>query len=145
MRNRRLLQAVLAAFTVISLVVLLHVYLGARLIGGLGLTGAAASAAWAAVALLFASVPLGFATLRAGPRWFGVPLWWISHMWIGVFGLLLVSVLTGDVARLLWAAITSPGPQAMAGALRVEALVVLGLLGPAVAFGYRAARGPARV
>ena len=135
----------MGATTMISLVVLLHVYLGSRLIGGLGLTGLAASAGWTALALLFVSVPLGFAGTRAGPRWLAVPLWWVSHLWIGVFGLLLVSVLTGDVARWLWAAFTSPSAEGAQRAMRVEAAVVLGLLAPAIAWGWRTARGPARI
>src|SRR6185295_13645997 len=97
------------------------------------------------VALLFVSVPLGALTTRAGPRWVGVPLWWVSHLWIGVFGLLLVSVLAGDVARLLWTAIATPSAQAAQRAVRVEATLIVGLLLPAIAYGYRTARGPARI
>ncbi|HVE86348.1 MAG TPA: metallophosphoesterase [Myxococcales bacterium] len=145
MSRGRFLRALFGAFTMVSVVVLLHVYLGSRLINGFGLTGVAGSAAWAVLVLLFVSVPLGFVSTRAGPRWLGVPLWWVSHLWIGVFGLLLVSVLAGDVARWLWEALASPSAQAAQRAARVEAAVVLGLLAPAVAYGYRTARGPARI
>lgn len=143
--SRLPLRPILGMLTMISLVVALHVYLGGRLITGLGLSGWAASVAWTVVALLFVSVPLGALTTRAGPRWVGVPLWWVSHLWIGVFGLLLVSVVTGDVARLLWALVASPSAQAARRAVRVEAGLVVGLLLPAVAYGYRTARGPARI
>ncbi|HYV48942.1 MAG TPA: metallophosphoesterase [Myxococcaceae bacterium] len=143
--SRLPLRAILGMLTMISLVIALHVYLGARLITGLGLTGVAGSAAWTVVALLFVSVPLGALTTRAGPRWVGVPLWWVSHLWIGVFGLLLVSVLAGDVARLLWTAIATPSAQAAQRAVRVEATLIVGLLLPAIAYGYRTARGPARI
>src|SRR5690242_6438697 len=145
MSLRRLLRTLLGVLTMVSLVMFLHVYLGARFITGLGLTGVAASAAWTAVALLFVSVPLGALTTRAGPRWVGVPLWWVSHLWIGVFGLLLVTVLTGDVARWLWEAIASPSAQAARRAVHLESAVVLALLPPAIAYGYRTARGPARI
>jgi len=143
--SRLPLRPILGMLTMISLVIALHVYLGGRLIVGLGLSGWAASVAWTVVALLFVSVPLGALTTRAGPRWVGVPLWWVSHLWIGVFGLLLVSVLAGDVARLLWTAIASPSAQAAQRAVRVEATLIVGLLLPAIAYGYRTARGPARI
>jgi uncharacterized protein len=144
--SRRLpVRPILGVLTMISLVVALHLYLGARLITGLGLSGWAASIAWTVVALLFISVPLGALSTRAGPKWVGVPLWWVSHLWIGVFGLLLVSVLAGDVARALWTVIASPSAQAAQRAVRVEAALIVGLLLPAIAYGYRTARGPARI
>jgi hypothetical protein len=141
----RILQTVLALLAVVGTVVLLHLYIGSRLIGGLGLTGVAAVAGWSALLALFASVPAGFVTLRAGPRWLGLPLWWVSHLWIGVFGLLLVAVVAGDLARLAWAAVADPSAQGVTQALRVQAAAALGLVVPAVAFGYRTARGPAKV
>src|SRR3954468_16308944 len=137
---RRLLRTLLGVLTMVSLVVFLHLYLGARLITGLGLTGVAALAAWTVVALLFVSVPLGALTTRAGPRWAGVPLWWVSHLWIGIFGLLLVSVLTADVARWAWEVSASPPALAARRAVHVEAGVILGLLPPALVYGYRTAR-----
>lgn len=141
----RILQTLLALVAVIGTVVLLHLYLGSRLIDGLGLTGAAAVAGWSVLLVLFASVPAGFIIQRAGPRWLGLPLWWVSHLWIGVFGLLLVAVLAGDVARLVWTAVADPSAQGLARALQLEAAAVLGLMVPAIAFGYRTARGPAKV
>src|SRR5512140_47811 len=83
----------------VALVVLLHLYVGSRLIGGAGLTGAPRAAAWTALWALFLSVPSGLVASRLLPRRLAIPLQWLSHFWFGIFGLLVTAVAATDVLR----------------------------------------------
>jgi uncharacterized protein len=112
----------------------LHYYVGTRLIGRAGLHGIEWWAAWVALWLLLASVPLGFFASRlfVGPA--ARPLRAIANFWVGSFWLLLTAVVLTDLARMF---------LPLSGS--TQAALVLALVCPAIAFGYRTASGPAKL
>jgi uncharacterized protein len=139
----RSLRPLLAVAGVLVTVVGLHVYIGTRLISRPGLMGPVAWAAWTALALLFLSIPLGFIATRAVPRRLSVPIYWISHLWIGAFGLLLTLVVATDLAALVAGAFVT---DALSPALRRAQAGTIGvLLAVALVHGIRSARGAARI
>ena len=87
----------------VGLVASLHYYLGARLIRDAGISGGAAAALWTALALLFLSIPVGFAAGRFAPRPMAKALHWVSHLWLGAFGLLLTTVAFADAVTFVLA------------------------------------------
>jgi len=122
----------------VGVVVGLHVYIGERLITGLGLVGPARVVGWTALWTAFASIFLGFIGGRVLPRGVARVFQWIGFAWMGLFGLLLVGLAVTDVG--LWAA-------ARAGVLddtwlRARALGVLSVVLPALAWGFVVARRP---
>jgi predicted MPP superfamily phosphohydrolase len=128
----------------VTLLAGLHYYIGARLIGGAGLRGGGMVAAWFALWLLLASVPLGFLSWRFFPRWVARPIRAISHVWIGLFGLMLSSIVVTDAIRLLVDLFgATPADRLKFG--EIQAMTVLAVVGFAGAIGFRTARGPARV
>jgi predicted MPP superfamily phosphohydrolase len=112
----------------------LHYYIGTRLIGRAGLHGAGWWAAWLALWLLLASVPLGFLASRLFPGRIARGLRAIANFWVGSFGLLLTAVVITDLARMF---------LPLSGS--TQAALVLVLVCPAIAFGYRTASGPAKL
>lgn len=138
----------IVAFLVVTLGMMggLHYYIGLRLVAGSGLTGWAAALGWGLLAFLFVSVPLGFMASRRAGGWLAAVLYWIAHLWLGSFGLVLTLVVLGDVARLVYALLAGGLDAARAQAWgQVQALGGLAALVPVLVYGYRAARGPARI
>jgi hypothetical protein len=115
-----------------------HVYVGERFIDGLGLTGAWRALAWAGLWMAFGSLVLGFIGGRLLPRRPARVFQWVGFVWMGAFGLCLVSLAATDVA--LWLA-TRSGPVD-ATWRQARALGVLTVVGPALAWGFSVARRP---
>jgi predicted MPP superfamily phosphohydrolase len=130
-----------AAMVLLSVAVFggLHAYIGIRLLVGSGLPEPFATAGWFLLALLFISIPAGFAASRLRARAFADAVQWVSYLWIGAFGLLLTALVATDVVR--WVAVGLGGfPREQAQ--RVQALAVaLGVL-PLLGWGLFRARRP---
>ena len=128
-------------FLVVCLMGLMHFYIGQRLILGGGLTGAVASGAWVVLALLFFSIPGGFfaARMRSGPPALARLIAWMAFLWLGTFGLLLSAVVVTDLMRALALLLGVAGPAQVA---RLQALGILGLVVPALAWGLWSATRP---
>jgi predicted MPP superfamily phosphohydrolase len=125
---------------VVSLVGALHAWLAHRLVSGAGLDGAPGLLGWALFALLFLSIPTGFYAGRRAPSPLTRAVLWSSHLWIGLFGILLTVVAALELARLCVGLFAGPHSWSPRWA---QAGWVLGLgLG---AWGYLVARGRARV
>jgi uncharacterized protein len=112
----------------------LHYYVGTRLIGRAGLHGAERFGAWVALWLLLVSVPLGFLAPRLLPGPFARGLRAVANFWVGAFGLLLSAVALTDLARVF---------LPFSGS--TQAALVLVMVCPAIALGYRTASGPAKL
>src|SRR5712692_5113511 len=100
-RDRFIAGAIARLGLVVMLLAGLHYYIGARMIEGSGLRGSESAVAWLSLWLLLASVPLGFLSWRFFPSWVARPIRAVSHVWIGLFGLVLTSVVATDLIRLL--------------------------------------------
>jgi predicted MPP superfamily phosphohydrolase len=131
-----------AAFAV-GLIGGLHLYIGTRLVTGAGLTGTWAAVGWGLLAFLFFSIPGGFIATRVLEGPLATLLYWIGHLWIGAFGLVLTGVVLGDAVRLACELILG-APDAAHALLwgRAQAGATLGLLGPALGYGYWASKRP---
>ncbi len=91
---------------------LLHLYVGWRLIPGLG--SAAAGIALAVVLIVSAlALPYGLAARSAGGRRFAAPLAWLGLLCMGLFSSLFVLTLGRDVVLLLVALASWPWPDAV--------------------------------
>ncbi len=119
----------------VGLVAGLHYYLGLRLIRDAGVAGPWKWAAWAVVALLFFSIPGGFAAGRMKQGFFARAVQWASHLWLGGFAVLLVVVSSTDLV--FWA-LGSRGGAA-------QAVTALAVAVPMLGWGYVTARGKAKV
>ncbi len=127
----------------LSLVAALHVYLGLRLIRDPHLPPAVATAAWTLLGLMFLSLPVGLAASRSTGGLIAQISYWVSHLWMGAFGLLLVTVAGSDgVSSLLWVGFHSPTSSALLWS-QWQAGAVLAVTLPALGFGFASARGPA--
>lgn len=121
-----------------GLVVGLHWYLGARLIRDAGAGETLAATGWAVLWSGFASIFAGFIGGRVLPRPVAKVLQWVGFSWMGAFGVLLAATAASDLV--LWAA-----AQVLvvdAGWLSARALVVFGVVVPALAVGFVVARAP---
>lgn len=97
------MTARMAVFFVVmpALWVLLHVYVGRRLIGGSGLRGRGRAIAWSVIAVMGLLPPLTFVAMRgagagtwAGPQWLG-------YLLMGLSSIVLVMLLTVDLLRVV--------------------------------------------
>jgi predicted MPP superfamily phosphohydrolase len=122
----------------VALVVGLHVYIGERLITGLALGEPWGALAWGALWTAFASIFLGFIGGRLLPRRAARVFQWVGFVWMGLFGLLLVSLAVTDAG--LWAAARSG--VAVDTWQRARALGVLSVVLPTLAWGFVVARRP---
>jgi uncharacterized protein len=138
-----LLRIISFAVVAVGLIGGLHYYIGQRLVGGLGLTGVGAALGWGLIAFLYLSIPGGFAAGRLVGGSLATLLYWVGHLWIGAFGLVLSALVIGDVARwVLELALGVPDAVQVATWMRVQAIASLGALGPALAYGYWASSRP---
>ena len=143
--SKRVLGTALARLgVVVTLLGGLHYYIGARLIDGTGLRGRGRLAAWVVIWLLLASAPLGLLSWRFFPRWVAQPIRAIGHLWIGLFGLALSSVVVTDVIRFLANLLGATAAERLKFG-EIQALAVLAIVGLAGTIGFRTARGPARL
>lgn len=131
-------RGVFLLVVMLSAIVSLHWYVGARLIHGLELTGALADVAWAAVWTAFGSIFFGFIGMRLLPRGVARVFQWLGFTWMGAFGLLLVSFAVTDLGLWLWAR----GAVVDASLLHARTLGVVGVVLPALAWGFAVARRP---
>ena len=133
----------LMALTMLGLIAGLHVYLGARLISAPDLPPPWTGLGWAVLGLGFLSIPAAMASTRMRHSWREQVLHWGGMLWLGAFGLLLTATAVADVAGWVWR-LTGSAPGGVEWA-RLEALGVVGVVGPALLFAFRTARSPARV
>ncbi|MFZ5468859.1 MAG: metallophosphoesterase [Myxococcota bacterium] len=135
-----LVRGLFLVLAMVGAVVGLHYYIGVRLIAGVGLTGWPRSLAWAMVWGLFFSIPLGFAATRLFPRPVARAMSWVSHLWLGAFGLLLVAMAASEVLVLLLRPFFEGAPVRAYQSAGVLAAVV-----PALGLGFFTARSKAKV
>jgi predicted MPP superfamily phosphohydrolase len=107
-RHRRRRRGVPIFLAVLSLVLLLHAYIGSRLIGSLALPAWASATAWLVLALCCFSVPGGFWLTYAMPGRFADTISALGRIWLGVFGVLLSVTVASDLARLIAHAFGAP-------------------------------------
>ncbi|MFL5348608.1 MAG: metallophosphoesterase [Hyalangium sp.] len=138
-----IIRGMVAILFAVGLVGGLHGYLGLRLLAEPKLGQPWTALGFGALALLFFSIPLGFAASRRRPTLLNRALYWTAMLWLGTFGLLLTAVLTADVICAVWG-LLGPAPEALALA-RGKALGVVAVVVPALAFAFLTARGRARV
>jgi predicted MPP superfamily phosphohydrolase len=135
------LRILLLIAAVFGLLAGLHLYIGARVLGGLGLGGVGAAAGWTAIALLFLSIPAGLFARGLRSQRLAWRLRWAAYLWMGGFALTLSAVVAVDLAR-LGARLAFGGP---AGWGLPEVAVAAGLVLPAFLLGLHRAAAPARI
>jgi predicted MPP superfamily phosphohydrolase len=123
-------------FVVSGVIVSAHWYIGLRLIRDAQWPPAVVPIAWAVLWGAFASIFLGFLGGRLLPRPVARVLQWVGFVWMGVFALALTACAATDLAFFV-AGRAAPHPQEWG---RAQALLVLGLIGPALAWGFFVAR-----
>ena len=138
-----ILRGVMFLMFALSLLGGLHYYIGSRLTAGL--SGGWAVAGWSLVALLFLSIPLGFIASRLLSGALGKAVYWVAHLWLGAFGPVLSAVALTDLIRLAATAVHAPDAAHLSLWGGVQAGAILALVVPAIAWGYRTARGKAKV
>lgn len=144
-RRRSQLRTLLGVSLTLAAIAGLHAYIGRRLVGGTGLHGAWAAAAWVLIWALLLSVPLGFFSSSIRPRRLGLMLRWIAFCWIGVFGLVLSAVVLTDLVRASVSLISAPSEAQRLLYGQRQALAILCLVLPSIAVGVWTARGRARI
>lgn len=120
----------------VGVVVGAHVYVGERLLSGLNGEGRALG--WAALWTAFGSIFLGFLGGRLLPRGAARVFQWVGFVWMGAFGLLLVSLAVTDVGLWVASQVTVVSDRWR----EARALGVLTVVGPALAWGFLVARRP---
>jgi uncharacterized protein len=121
-----------------SLIVGLHWYLGARLIRDALVPEPFATAAWVLLWTFFVSIFGGFLGGRLLPRPFSRVLQWFGFVWMGAFGLLFVGTAFSDLVLFIAAKVTTVDASWQSA----RALVVLGVVLPALAYGFSISRRP---
>ncbi len=122
----------------VAVVVGLHWYVGARFIRDAAVPEPWATALWGVLWGSFASIFGGFIGGRALPRRAARVLQWVGFVWMGAFGLLLTGAAASDLVLWVAAQVTAVDGEW----LRLRALVVSGLVLPAMAWGAYVARRP---
>jgi hypothetical protein len=111
---------------------LLHVYIGARLVPGLGAYPAGQWLLMAGLALSALLMPLGLMAGRVAKQPLADVLTWVGLLFMGLFSSMLVLTLARDAALLLlWLAdMVAPGhlPMAWLRTVSAEAVPLLGVL-----------------
>jgi len=119
----------------------LHFYVAARLAAGL--PGAWGVLAYAVVAALFLAIPMGFFARRAlHGHPLGAVVQWGAYLWLGAFGPVLSAVVFTDGVRFVAAHVSGAGPLLSPG---VQTGAILALAVPTLVWGYRTARGRAKL
>lgn len=130
----------LAFLTVMmGLVVGLHWYLGARLIRDAGVPEPLAAAGWTFLWVAFGSIFAGFIGGRLLPRVLARPIQWVGFLWMGAFGLLISATGLSDLVLFVARQFTTVD----ATWLQWRAIAVLGVVVPALVYGFAVARAPA--
>jgi predicted MPP superfamily phosphohydrolase len=139
-----IIRGLLAMLLMTGMVAGLHAYLGKRLLAEPELAGPWAGLGWGALVLLFLSIPSSFfVAMRMRTALWARVLHWVGFLWMGAFGLVLVTTLAADLVGWGWK-LAGTAPEALALA-RGKALAVVGVVAPALLWAWRTARGPARV
>jgi hypothetical protein len=121
-----------------SVVVGLHWYIGARLIRDTAMPEPFATLAWALVWTFLGSIFAGILGGRLLPRAAGRIFQWLGFVWMGAFGLLLVSLAVSDLGFFLAGKFVALSPSWQA--LRAEG--VMAMVIPALAWGFYVSRRP---
>lgn len=126
---------------ILSLLVLLLVYIGMRLLpaGGFGLTGNAVGVLL--LLLLGVLVPVGLMSATMRRRRWSDAVAWVGLMAMGLFSSLLVATVARDIVLLVLAVVGALGPALERGSALAVPLVALAV----TAIGYVNARRVARV
>ncbi len=122
----------------VSVIVGVHWYLGARLIRDAGMPEPLATIAWVMLWTFFGSIFAGFLGGRLFPRPMAKIFQWLGFVWMGAFGLLLVSTLLTDLALFIAGKFT----VVEAAWQTWRAFGVMGLVIPALAWGFYISRRP---
>lgn len=131
-------RGVALLLTLVSVVVGLHWYLGARLIRDAAVPAPYALVLWTVLWGAFASIFGGFIGGRVLPRPLARVAQWVGFVWMGAFGLLLTGVAASDLV--LWAA--SKVTVVDGAWQQLRALAVAGAVLPAMGYGAWVARRP---
>jgi uncharacterized protein len=121
-----------------SLIVGLHWYLGARLIRDALMPEPFATVAWATLWTFFASIFAGFLGGRLLPRGAAKIFQWLGFVWMGAFGLLLVTTSLSDLGLFIASKFTVVEPSWQS----LRAVGVIAVVVPALAYGFYVSRRP---
>lgn len=121
-----------------SVVVGLHWYLGARLIRDAGVPQPFATVAWVVLWLFFVSIFAGFLGGRLLPRPAAKVFQWLGFMWMGAFGLLMVTTSLSDLGLFIASKFVVIDPAWPT----LRAFGVLAVVVPALAWGFYVSRRP---
>ena len=121
-----------------SVIVGVHWYLGARLIRDALVPEPFATAGWIALWIFFASIFGGFLGGRLFPRPIAKIFQWIGFVGMGAFGLLLVTTSVSDLVLFIASRMTVVDASWLQG----RALVVIGIVIPALVWGFYVSRRP---
>ncbi len=121
-----------------SLIVGLHWYIGDRLIRDAGMPQPFATVAWVALWTFFVSIFLGFLGGRLLPRPLAKVFQWFGFVWMGAFGLLLVTTAASDLGLFIASKFTTLDASVQTW----RALGVMGVVIPALAYGFYVSRRP---
>lgn len=121
-----------------SLIVGLHWYLGARLIRDALMPEPFATIAWFALWTFFVSIFVGFLGGRLLPRGAAKIFQWFGFVWMGAFGLLLVTTSLSDLGLYLASKFT----VVEASWQTFRALGVMGVVIPSLLWGFYVSRKP---
>lgn len=133
-----LVRTLAFALAMASTIVGLHYYLGARLIRDAQVAEPFATVAWVVLWSSFASIFGGFLSSRVFGRRLSKVFQWVGFVWMGAFGLLLVSTALSDVLFAIAARVSTVDPSWYT----LRPLVVLGVVVPALVYGFSISRRP---
>jgi uncharacterized protein len=136
-----IVRGLTALVFVVALVIGAHYYLGQRIFEGSGLPGPIISALWVAMWGAFLSILVAAIGGRFLPRRLVLVPTWVGFLWMGAFGLLLVTALASDVLVGALSLVLERQPHWV----QVQAWAIPVVVGPALLLGVRAARGTPRV
>lgn len=130
-----------AMFLVVGLVIAAHFYIGHRVLDASGLPPGLVAGLWVAMWGAFASIFVGFLSGRLLPRAVALVPTWVGFLWIGAFGLLLVTTLASDALVAALSLVLERRPEWA----RAQAFAIPGVVLPVMLFGFARARGTPRV
>lgn len=140
MRGRLIIRMLLFFTTALCIVVGLHAYIAKRLLFDSGAPVLARMIGLAVMAAGFFAIVGGFASSRLSRHPFASVLTWTGFLWMGAFVMLLVAVAGTDLLRLIL-----PWRSESMSVGQLQAIAVVLFVVPALIYGYRSARGPAKI
>jgi predicted MPP superfamily phosphohydrolase len=84
---------------VCTVLFLVHYYIWRKVIHAAAFPAPWGRVATVALFSLAALIPVMFLTMRTAPRWFAIPISWVTYVWMGLLFYLFVFSIVGDLLR----------------------------------------------